>query len=85
MVISTCNIVEEKDNTKRLSPPPLSLCVHTHTHALGGRGAKGNKYPSVSPSTEINKAFTCQSAREGHTVYAEQKRERHTQMHTHKW
>lgn len=45
-------------------------------------GERWNKYPSVFPSTEINKAFTCQPAREGHTVYAEEKREidTHTQM-----
>lgn len=39
-------------------------------------GERWNKYPTVFPSTEINKAFTCQPEREGHTVYAEQKRER---------
>ena len=43
-------------------------------------GERWNKYPSVFPSTEINKAFTCQPAREGHSVYAEEKRDAHTQM-----
>ena len=50
-------------------------------------GEQWNKYPSVFPSAEINKAFTCQPAREGHTVYAEEERDTHrdarTRTHTH--
>ncbi len=46
-------------------------------------GERWNKYSSVFPSTEINKAFTCQTAREGHTVYAEEKRERERETHAH--
>lgn len=47
-------------------------------------GERWNKYSSVFPSTEINKAFTCQTAREGHTVYAEEKRERERDARTHR-